>query len=279
MKRSAPPTSASGLDIARARVAFRDRSLSDVLDLALRFVAVKGRSYAKVALLTVVPLAILSIVAGHVIGWAWAWAASVPLAIVAEIPFTVLASRLVFQDEVLARDVVAAALRDAPRVILVKACTLALVAVGLFVLLVPGLWLMAASFFVPEVTLLERARIGPAFGRSQRIAESAVSDVLLGSILLALLPVALVFLSDVAGRAAIGELLLFEPPRPVWATGGGVLATIGLFVGAPYAATARFFLYLNVRTRTEGWDIQTRFAAIAARTDPKAGDVGREEAA
>ena len=30
-------------------------------------------------------------------------------------------------------------------------------------------------------------------------------------------------------------------------------------------ATARFFLYLNVRTRTEGWDIQTRFAQLAMR--------------
>jgi hypothetical protein len=40
---------------------------------------------------------------------------------------------------------------------------------------------------------------------------------------------------------------------------------LGLFAQVPYLATARFFLYLNVRTRAEGWDIQTRFAAIAAR--------------
>ena len=38
-------------------------------------------------------------------------------------------------------------------------------------------------------------------------------------------------------------------------------------------ATARFFLYLNVRTRAEGWDIQTRFAALAAR----AGDEKKEK--
>ncbi|CAN5747553.1 hypothetical protein BH11MYX4_BH11MYX4_30880 [soil metagenome] len=35
----------------------------------------------------------------------------------------------------------------------------------------------------------------------------------------------------------------------------------------PYVATARFFIYLNVRTRVEGWDVQTRFAALAARND------------
>ena len=33
----------------------------------------------------------------------------------------------------------------------------------------------------------------------------------------------------------------------------------------PFAATCRFLLYINARTRTEGWDVQTRFAAIAAR--------------
>jgi hypothetical protein len=33
----------------------------------------------------------------------------------------------------------------------------------------------------------------------------------------------------------------------------------------PYVATARFLAYLDLRTRSEGWDIQTRFAAIALR--------------
>ena len=35
-------------------------------------------------------------------------------------------------------------------------------------------------------------------------------------------------------------------------------------------ATTRFFVYLDVRTRAEGWDIQTRFAALARR-DAEAG--------
>ena len=37
------------LDVVSARVAFRDRGLLDVLDLALRFLAVQIRSYAKVS--------------------------------------------------------------------------------------------------------------------------------------------------------------------------------------------------------------------------------------
>ena len=33
---------------------------------------------------------------------------------------------------------------------------------------------------------------------------------------------------------------------------------------ANFVASARFLVYLVVRTRSEGWDIQTRFAALAA---------------
>ena len=47
--------------------------------------------------------------------------------------------------------------------------------------------------------------------------------------------------------------------------GGSWLALAGWWSALPLLATARFFVYLDIRTRSEGWDIQTRFAAIAAR--------------
>jgi hypothetical protein len=260
----------AGLDLVQARVAFRDRPLADVLDLALRFVVVHGRSYAKVVLGAVVPLAALSLLAGWKLGWTAAWAVSLPLAIVAEVPFTVLASRLVFQEHVRARDVLHAALRDGPRVVVVRALAAALIALGMTGLVVPGFWLATIFLFLGEVMLLERASVGQVFGRSQRVASSAVSEVLLGVLVLGLVPIGSVLLADIAGRTILGELLLFRPPRPFWTEGGGVLATLGLFAQVPYLATARFFLYLNVRTRAEGWDIQTRFAAVAARADEDA---------
>ena len=57
------PARGGGLDTPRARVAFRDRSVSDVLDLALRFLVVQGRTYAKVALGSLVPLSAISLAA------------------------------------------------------------------------------------------------------------------------------------------------------------------------------------------------------------------------
>ncbi len=254
-----------GIDLLHARVAFRDRPLSDVLDLALRFLVVHGRAYGLVALGTIVPMLALSLVAGLLIGWRTAWVVAIPLALVAEIPFTVLASRLVFEERVSARDVLVTGLREAPRVFFVRVLSAVLFVMGLAMLIVPGFWLATIFLFQSEVLLLERASIGQAFGRAQRVASSATSDVFVGVLSLALVLVVGVLLADIAGRAVIGELLQFRPPRPLTSAGGGVLAIAGLFALLPYLATARFFLYLNVRTRAEGWDIQTRFAAIAAR--------------
>jgi hypothetical protein len=262
---SAEPEPARGLDLLRARVALRDRSIPDVLDLAMRFIVVRGRSYAKVALVSLAPLVLVSVAAGFVLGWRLAWFVSLPLAILTEIPFTVLASRLVFQEEVRARDVLAAAFRAAPGIAFARLLSIGLTVVGLALLVIPGVWLATTFFFLSEVMLLERASIGRAIGRSQKVAGSVLSEVLIGMITLALVPLGGVVLFDTAGRFILGELLQFATPAPVWSSGGSVLATLGLFAQVPYLATARFFLYLNVRTRSEGWDIQTRFHAIAAR--------------
>ena len=71
----------------------------------------------------------------------------------------------------------------------------------------------------------------------------------------------------IGGRAFLGDVLQFQAPGAAWTEGGSVLAVLGFFGIVPYVTTARFFTYLNMRTRAEGWDIQTRFAAIAARAE------------
>lgn len=250
---------------ATARVAFRDRAVVDVLDLALRFLVVHARAYAKVAAIVLVPALAVGLLAGSVMGWPRAWVVVLPVALCAEVPFTVLASRLVFEDTVRVRDVLRDGLAAIPRAAGLRLLCLAGIAVGFVFLFIPGAWIAASVFFVGEILLLER---GPgAFGRAQRLSSQAFADVMLGLILLGLLPVLAVVLADVAGRGVIGELLQFRPPLPVWASYGGVLALGGLILQVPFRATARFFLYLNVRTRVEGWDIQNRFVRIAVGTD------------
>ena len=247
--------------VTHARVAFRDRPVVDVLDLALRFLGVHARAYAKLAAVVLVPALAITLLAGRLLGWPHAWAVAIPVAICAEVPFTVLASRLVFEDHVRVRDVLRAGLAALPRVALVRLLCLVAIALGFGALFLPGAWLAACFFFIGEILLLER---GPgAFGRALRLASQAFADVLIGLLLLGLLPVIAVVLADVAGRGVLGELFQIQPPPPIWQAYGGVLPVLGLVLQVPFRATARFLLYLNVRTRVEGWDIQNRFVRIA----------------
>jgi hypothetical protein len=255
------------LDVLRARVAFRDRAFIDVMDLALRFLAVHAKLYAKVASFVLVPCIGLTLLAAWTWDWLTAWIVGLVLSVVAQVPFTVLASRLVFQEKVSARSVVRAAAREMPRILVMRVGWAAMVAFTALLFVAPGVWLASLFLFVDEVMILERSRVGPAFGRSQRIAASATGEAVTGVLMVIVVPIAAMFLADVGGRAFIGEVLQFRAPAAAWSSGGSVLAVLGFFGIVPYVTTARFFTYLNVRTRAEGWDIQTRFAAIAARAE------------
>lgn len=262
----------SGLDVLRARVTFRERSLLDVLDLALRFSMVHARDFAKLALVVLVPGLGATLVVGRTLGWTAAWLVAVALSLGADVPFTLVASRLVFEDHVRVRDVLRGSIRALPRVLLLRLSWLfGLVAMALF-FLVPAVWFTAIALFSSEVLLLENAGVGHAFVRSYRVANGSVGDAVFAVVVFAMATVACVFVADIAGRMAISDLLQFRPPAPLWTDGGSVLAFIGWFAVLPYVATARFFVYLNLRTRAEGWDIQTRFAAIAARADAAKGN-------
>ena len=257
------------MNIITARVALRHRPYSDVLDLALRFIVVHWRLYAKIALVTLLP-GILGtwLVAGPLEGgWVWGWVVGVTWTLFAQIPFTVLASRLVFEHEVRARDVVWQALRESPRVLVLRILTLTAKALGFMLLFVPAAWVAIIFCFSTEVLLLERSTVGGTLGRSQRVAQSDFGESLLMVVVGLLASTGAVFLADFAGRAIIEELLQFRGPPSLFVAGGSVLGLVGLFGIVPYVATARFFTYLNIRTRAEGWDIQTRFAALAARAD------------
>lgn len=257
------------MNIIRARVALRHRPFSDVLDLALRFIVVHWKVYAKVALVTILPgIAGTWLIAGPLeAGWVWGWIIGVAWSLFAQIPFTILASRLVFEDGVRARDVVWSGLREVPRILVLRILTLTAKALAFTMLFIPAAWVAIIFCFSTEILLLERSTVGGTFGRSQRVAQSDFGESLLMVVVGLLVSVGAVLLADIAGRTIIEELLQFRGPPSMFVAGGSVLGLVGLFGIVPYVATARFFTYLNIRTRAEGWDIQTRFAALAARAD------------
>ena len=252
-------------DLLHARVAFRDRPVVDVLDLALRFMTSHGRRYAVISLFAVVPPLAISIAAGRAWGWEWGWAFAIALGAIAQTPFTMLASRLVFEDEVSTKSVLREAIPKSIAMTFARLLAVSLIVAGTSICVLPGIYALAALWFLTEVMLLERAPLSFALTRSSKIATASAGDVFVGFFLLGAITAAAAILADVAGRTVIEEVLQFRPPASLFVDGGSVLALVGFFVAMPYVATARFFTYLNVRTRAEGWDIQTRFAAIAAR--------------
>jgi len=264
------PREAPASPVAEARVVLRDRSTPDVLDLALRFLARHRVPFAKVGLVVLLPGIALTAAVGATFGWGLAWLVAIVLGLVAQAPFTELGSRLVFERDVRVRDVLRSALGRAPRVVLVRGVQLAAIAVASLFFFVPGLLVAAVLFFVGEVVLLERVPLGASLSRLQRLVSGGAGEAALGFLLLLLLHAVCTIMGDVCGRAVLTDLLSWTAPEPAWEHGGSLLAACGFWLFVPFAALARFFLYLNVRTRAEGWDIQTRFAAIARRAEAEA---------
>jgi hypothetical protein len=95
------------MDLMRAHVALRERPLIDVLDLAVRFCAAHAGAYARLSLAVLAPALAASWGIARIGGWPFGWAAAVLLGAFADAPFVALASRLVFEDTVRARDAIA----------------------------------------------------------------------------------------------------------------------------------------------------------------------------
>jgi hypothetical protein len=255
------------MDLMRARVALRERPLLDVLDLTLRFCTQHAWAYAKMSVVVLVPAFAASWAAARLGGWWLGWAATIFFTCFAGVPFVALASRLVFADAVSTREALGIALRSLPGVIAVRILQLVALSASALVLGLAWFWLGTILLFVVEVLVLEQGGVGATLGRAQRLANAHFGDAVLAMLLLAGGPVCAAMLADVAGREILQGILEVKPPASMFRVGGSWVALVGWWSVLPLLQTARFFVYLDIRTRTEGWDIQTRFAGIAARAE------------
>ena len=257
------------MDVLLARVALRDRSLLDVVDLSVRFLMRHLSVYARVAAIVLVPMFAATWLIAAYAGWLWGWPCALLLSMFASSPFTILASRLVFEPEVPASSVLKTALFTLPRLLSCRLLQIFAVSFGFLLFVIPGIWAQVLFLFSSEVVVLEQASMSTALGRLQRLLGGNSGDVLMAMLLLLALNLGAVCLGDVVFRAVLEELLQIGAPPSLFETGGCVLGLLGFWLAVPLVATVRLFVYLNLRTRREGWDIQTRFAAMVAR-----GEVG-----
>jgi hypothetical protein len=266
------------VNLRAARVVLRQRSLADVLDLALPLCVVGRRPLGAAALLVLGPIAAAAAVARLAGKWSWpaVWVLVLEASLLLDGVFTVVLGDLLFREP---REISAFA---SLRRFLGRAFTVATAVVARQVVLAVSCAIVVAPLFaapstqlLPEALLLESATWGRAWTRSRALTRNR-GGFAFGLWLATLaLPVLGAIAGDQLGNAALGMgLQLGRPTGDLFTDGGSGFAVLGALLAVPVAASARFLGYIDLRTRKEGWDIQLRFMALAAESS-----TGRRSAA
>lgn len=251
------------MQIGTARVVLRDRSITESCDLGLRFLVNHARAFLTISLFVLLPSYLISGFFMQEAGPEWGWALAFLIAITARIPFTILTARLMFADSAKLSSVLTDSLRAMPGYLVADILRHIILSISFFFLFVGLIWTAPATFFLAEALLLERDGIGSAFRRAAGLSSAEFAEAMFGAALLGVASLFSPLATDVAGRALIEALFDAAPPEPLWESGGGWLSLAGFWILVPIASTIRFFIYINVRTRIEAWDVQTRFTTLA----------------
>lgn len=262
------------MQLDEARVVLRPRSSSELVDLALRFMSEAGaKRYLHIGLLTLLPAWACCVAARWALGWEWAqvWMLALALAAPLQGLYTVAVGRLMFAQDVRLREIFGQFARRLPAYLVTLLLTRVLLGLAglLFFLVIPPFWMLARIAYVHEACLLEQAGPVDAITRASRMIAGNVMGAV-GYVMLLLV--------GAAGHVVIAELLfndglldfvlqLGKPFGALFDEGGSAAALLGMFLAVPFWSTARFLAYVDLRTRRDGWDVQLRFMAIAARAE------------
>jgi hypothetical protein len=288
------------MKIEDARIALRLRTLPEVFDLSI-LVATRGAAglFARLAVITLVPAYLVALAAHYLaeVNWLalllglWTYASFV------QGLFTVAVGQwLLSSDTPNVRSVLVGFRQHfgrflgawflsrflyAPMLLLVFAAAAAdqpligpgadveaavgFVFLGLFALAL--LWpAHQTTLFLYEAALLEQAGPVTAIKRSRQFVRAVASRSWSASMLLVVVWCGALYLGDNVGRALVETVLQTGYVAPgTMVSGGSPYAALGLLAVVPLLAAFRFVLYIDGRTRVDGWDVQVAFMALAAQ--------------
>jgi hypothetical protein len=248
----------------QCRVVLRPRDPLEVFDLAWRLLAARPWPFLRLTLVLFAAPWLAASGLAWALGWHWGvglgFLAAAPLL---RVPLTALAGRLLFADEVRTRDVLVDVAGRVPA--LLGGLGVALLA-GAGVALTCGLAAPVAAVslaFLPEALLLERVPVWRAVRRASRLAAVGGLQSLAAAVATVFLTAWLVGLGEATGQAVVGFLFqLGAPAGRLWALQTTPFALAGVVLAQPLLAAYRLLLYVDVRTRTEGWDLQVGLRAL-----------------
>ena len=257
------------MNFLQSRVPLKLRTLPDVLDLSLLFCRRNAWPLAKLSLWTLLPmyLALLALRYFAHFEWSSIWLLALIVGVMLEGVFVLNASELLFADAPSIKKNLRRFFRRSWKLgltlllsrvlLLLYSCTLVLLPFGLM-----------RTVCLHEISLLEEATPVKALGRAHRFSKGYGGRALLFSLALLTFRFAAIAGMEVLGQNLVEFVFqLGEPIASLWSTGGSPFALLGFFLAIPYLSVAHFLVYLDIRTRKEGWDIQLRFSAIAAARD------------
>ena len=251
------------------RVVLRPRNGFEVFDLAWRFLSVRWSPFVRMFALIYLPLWVTGSVAGFFLDWHWGVGVVVlALGVGMKAPFTLLTGRLMFADSVSVFSVLWDALRRFPQWITVAvlhlmAGVLATVTCGLSALPTTG-----GLLWVSECVLLEQRQDAGLSGgwnaarRSWHLAGQGPAAAVYGVFGSLFLTVWFMALGEATGSVITGFLLQFGTPfGSPWDLQVTPWMLFGLLAAQPIVAAYRLLLYVDTRTRVEGWDLQVALRA------------------
>ena len=251
------------MNVWEARVVVRERSVAEIIDLAVRFTLVLGgRLYAQLFVCVVLPAyAGCLLLSSRGVPDIWVCALAVVLFAVLQLPFTVAAGRLMFSAELSLRDVFSTSLRLAFRALAARFLG-ALLLGGGALLVVAAPLAIARALYLVEVVVLEGSAPFAAYRRGTRLTQGRVAQTFGVWLALVATSAAFVGLAAVLSRSLAAEGLAIDALPDLWNGFSAQAGIAGLFLSLPLVATLRFLAYIDNRTRREGWDIQVRFLEL-----------------
>jgi hypothetical protein len=212
---------------------------------------------------------------GHLLlvtlGWHWGWCLLlVPLlAPVFSLPMVTTAGHLVFSPSVTFGTVARATLRRGVPFLLLFLVNRLITLLGLSLLVVPGLFFWRSSWFLAPIVALEGSSMGASFRRGRRFAIGfhghVVGHAFNAALLLLYLWVAFGSLAWFMTVKVFGQTFTVLAELPAHELFYPYLGLIGLALALPLVTLVWFFVYLDVRIRKEGWDLEIAFRARAVQ--------------
>ncbi len=257
------------MNLNASTIVLRPRTLAEILDLACRLsVTVASGLYARLAALLLLPV-FAGCMALHYaldVHWVIVWIVAMAAGCVVQGVFTVAVGRLLFSEELGAWQVLRLFGRRLGSYLAMHAVRTSLLALSAlpFGLGLPFAW--PRLVFTHEASLLEGAGAIEAIRRSDRFISGRGASVFAVLLALLLAQLAIVVTTEALCHGLVADVLqLGKPFGALFEDGGSPYALAGFLLSIPYVSTVRFLDYIDARTRSDGWDIQLKFMAIAAR--------------